>query len=248
MRSIVLALSLALVLLTGCSTTKDPSAVPPSDMDSSSSPAADIPLLSGMHTIILKTTLGDITLALNADAAPKTVTNFVTHAKNGYYDGLTFHRVIKEFMIQGGDPAGSGAGGESIFGGTFEDEINAASYKLDTMTIADVAPPDQMAQLPAEMQEWTLKQYYEAQGYAYRDDLTSLPMVKGAIAMANRGPHTNGSQFFIVHADATPWLEGKHTVFGNVTAGMDVLDKIANVQIGENDAPSEKIAFTVEVK
>ena len=73
-------------------------------------------------------------------------------------------------------------------------------------------------------------------------------MKGGALAMANRGANTNGSQFFIVHADATPWLEGKHTVFGNITAGMDVLDKIANVQIGENDAPSEKITFTVEVE
>ncbi|HLC76138.1 MAG TPA: peptidylprolyl isomerase [Candidatus Peribacterales bacterium] len=245
MRSIVLALSFALILLTGCTTvTNTPPS--PAGTDSSSS-AADIPLLSGMHTVTLKTSLGDITLELDADVAPKTVTNFITHAKNGYFDDLTFHRVIKDFMIQGGDPAGTGMGGESIFGGTFEDEINATSYKLDTMTIADVAPADQLSQLPEEMRTWSLKQYYEAQGYHYRDDLTSLPMVKGAIAMANRGPATNGSQFFIVHAASTPWLDGKHTVFGNVTEGMDVIDVIANVAVGEGDAPEEKITFTVEV-
>lgn len=245
MRSIVLALSFALILLAGCTPSDNPAT--PLDGASSSSSVADIPLLSGMHTVILKTSLGDITLALNADAAPKTVTNFITHAKNGYYDDLTFHRVIKDFMIQGGDPAGTGMGGESVFGGTFEDEINAKSYKLDTMTIADVAPADQLSQLPEEMRTWTLKQYYEAQGYHYRDDLTSLPMVKGAIAMANRGPETNGSQFFIIHGAATPWLDGKHTVFGNVTEGMDVLDKIANVAVGENDAPTKKVTMTVEV-
>lgn len=246
MRSIVLALSLALVLLSGC--TKSPETPPP---DSVTPPTneekSDIELLSGKHTVIIKTSLGDMTVELDAGAAPKTVTNFVTHAQNGYYDGLTFHRVIEDFMIQGGDPEGTGGGGESIFSATFEDEINAKSYGLDKTMIADVAPPEQLKELPKEMHSWSIQQYYEAQGYVYNDALTSLPMKRGALAMANRGANTNGSQFFIIHADATPWLEGKHTVFGNVTKGMDVLDKIASTEVGVNDAPVEPVTFTVEV-
>ncbi len=244
MRSIVLALSLALILLSACS-----SATPPStDTDMNSSSPAGMELLSGKHTVILKTSLGDITVELDADVAPKTVTSFIKHAQEGYYDDLTFHRVIKDFMVQGGDPSGNGSGGESIFGATFEDEINAASYGLDKTKISDVAPPDQLSQLPEEMRSWTLQQYYEAQGYKYDDELESLPMKKGAIAMANRGPNTNGSQFFIIHAVETPWLEGKHTVFGNVVGGMDVLEKIANVEVGQNDVPTETITFTAEVQ
>ena len=249
MRSIVLALALSLVLLTGC--TEKPAGEPtpsaPEEQTSSSSPMANIPLLSGMQTVILKTSLGDITLELDANAAPKTVTNFVKLAQEGYYNDLLFHRVIKDFMIQGGDPDGNGSGGESIFGATFEDEINAASYGLDKTTIADVAPPDQLEQLPAEMRTWTLQQYYESQGFKYRSDVKSLPMKRGAVAMANRGPNTNGSQFFIIQGEGTPWLDGKHTVFGTVTKGMDVLDKIANVKVGANDAPAEEVTFSVEV-
>jgi peptidyl-prolyl cis-trans isomerase B (cyclophilin B) len=195
MRSIVLALSLALVLLAACSP-------PTSNMPESTATATDTEegtVLAGMHTVVLKTNIGDITLELNADEAPKTVTNFVTHTKNGYYDGLTFHRVITDFMIQGGDPSGNGTGGESIYGAMFEDEIN------------------------------------------------SLPMVKGAIAMANSGPNTNGSQFFIIHAEETPWLVGKHTVFGNVVEGIDVLDAIAAVETGANDRPVEEVTMTMEI-
>lgn len=246
MRSIVLALSLALVLLTGCTKTPETSS-PDSVMPPANETNSPVELLSGKHTVIIKTSLGDMTVELDAGATPKTVTNFVTHAKNGYYDGLTFHRVIEDFMIQGGDPEGTGGGGESIFGATFEDEINAKSYGLDTTMIADVAPPEQLKELPKEMHSWSIQQYYEAQGYKYSDTLASLPMKRGALAMANRGANTNGSQFFIVHADATPWLEGKHTVFGNVTKGMDVLDKIASVEVGVGDAPVEPVTFTVEV-
>jgi len=158
----------------------------------------DTELLSGTHTVSLNTSLGKMTLELDADKAPKTVTNFVTHAQNGYYDDLTFHRVIKGFMIQGGDPRGNGTGGESIWGTDFEDEIN------------------------------------------------DLPMSRGAIAMANRGPNTNGSQFFIVHAEETPWLVGKHTVFGNVTEGMDVLDAIADLETDGRDVPVEAVTFSAE--
>lgn len=184
---------LALVLLLGC--TKTPS--PPSS--ATKPPMEDIALLQGKHMVTIKTTKGDIALGLDADIAPKTVTNFVTLAERGFYDGLTFHRLIPGFMIQGGDPKGDGTGGESVFGETFEDEIN------------------------------------------------EMKLVRGTIAMANRGPNTNGSQFFIVHADATPWLDGRHTAFGKVTEGLDVLDAIA--QLGdESGTPKEKVTFTATVK
>lgn len=186
----------ALALLIGCSSSPDMTT--PS---TGAIPAGfDGVLLSGKHTVVIKTTMGDITLELDADKAPKTVTNFVTLAKSGYYNGLTFHRVIPRFMIQGGDPSGDGTGGASIFGAEFEDEIN------------------------------------------------DMKLVRGAIAMANRGPNTNGSQFFIVQADATPWLDGRHTVFGMVTAGEDVVDKIASVKRDQNDMPLTPVTYTVEVK
>ena len=186
----------ALALLIGCSssptmTTPSTGAVPS---------GFDGVLLSGKHTVVMKTTLGDMTLELDADAAPKTVTNFVTLAKSGYYNGLNFHRVIPRFMIQGGDPSGDGTGGASVFGASFEDEIN------------------------------------------------SMKLVRGVIAMANRGPDTNGSQFFIVQADATPWLDGRHTVFGKVIAGDDVIDKIAAVERDANDKPLTPVTYTIEVQ
>ena len=160
----------------------------------------DSAMLSGKHTVVLETTLGPVTLELDADAAPKTVTNFITLAKAGYYDGLIFHRVIPGFMIQGGDPNGNGTGGESIYGETFEDEEN------------------------------------------------DLEMVRGAIAMANRGLDTNGSQFFIVTAEATPWLQGKHTIFGKVVKGQDIVDKIVAVPRNTRDMPLEPVTFTVEAQ
>ena len=159
------------------------------------------PMLTGTHEVVLHTSQGDITLTLDANAAPKTVTNFIVHAENGYYDNLTFHRVIPGFMIQGGDPSGNGTGGESIYGDEFEDEAN------------------------------------------------DLVMAQGVIAMANRGPNTNSSQFFIVDAkEGTPWLQGRHTIFGHVTKGMDIVSKIANVQRDSRDLPTTPVTFTVEVK
>jgi len=118
---------------------------------------------------ILETTKGNIEIELRADLAPKTVENFTTHIKNGYYNGLIFHRIIKDFMIQGGDPTGTGRGGESIWGGKFQDEFNSKA----------------------------------------------MFNKKGVLAMANAGPNTNGSQFFITTVP-TPWLNGKHTIFGYV--------------------------------
>lgn len=156
-------------------------------------------LLTGKHTVVLKTSKGNITIEVDADKAPKAATNFVTLAKLGYYNGLTFHRVIPGFMIQGGDPTGDGTGGASIFGDTFEDEIS------------------------------------------------DLQFDRGVVAMANRGPNTNGSQFFITTA-ATPWLQGHYTIFGKVIAGMDAVDAISNVQRDSNDKPLTPVTFTPEVK
>ena len=141
-----------------------------------------------MSTANMNTTLGTIALEFFDDAAPKTVANFRQLASDGYYDGLIFHRVIPDFMIQGGCPNGTGTGGP---GYTFEDEFN--DHKV----------------------------------------------VRGALAMANSGPNTNGSQFFIVTAAQAPWLDGRHTVFGAVTAGMDAVDAIEGVPTGPQDRPVE---------
>ena len=172
---------------------------------------------------VMHTNMGDIKIKLFPEKAPKTVENFVTHSKNGYYNGLKFHRVINDFMIQGGDPRGNGTGGESIWGGSFPDEFDPELHNL-----------------------------------------------RGALSMANSGPNTNGSQFFIVQArevpanmleqmrdledngfpaditaayselGGTPWLDFRHTVFGQVTDGMDVVDKIAAVETN-NDVPCEDV-------
>ena len=141
-----------------------------------------------MSQAILHTNAGPITVEFHDDDAPKTVENFRKLAGDGFYDGLTFHRVIKDFMIQGGCPEGTGTGGP---GYTFEDEFN--QHKIE----------------------------------------------RGALAMANAGPNTNGSQFFIVTTGAAPWLDGKHTVFGTVTDGMDAVDAIEGTETGPGDKPSE---------
>lgn len=181
---------------------------------------------------IIKTNRGDMTFVLLEEAAPKAVENFATHAKNGYYDGLIFHRVIKDFMIQGGDPTGTGCGGESIWGHSFEDE-----FTLDA------------------------RNYY------------------GALSMANSGPNTNGSQFFIVQAKdvpenllaqmeqlsdqgypaevvetykkvgGTPWLDFHHTVFGQIVDGTEVLEDIAAVKCGMADKPVYDVVIdTIQIE
>ena len=175
----------------------------------------------GEVLVEMKTTMGDIKIKLFPEQAPKTVENFLGHARSGYYNGIIFHRVIPNFMIQGGDPTGTGMGGESIWGGTFEDEC-----------------------------------------------VPELVNIRGALSMANAGPGTNGSQFFIVQAKqvetsilkqmevrgwskeevelykkngGTPWLDGKHTVFGQVVEGMEVVDNIANVDRNMQDKPKEDV-------
>jgi cyclophilin family peptidyl-prolyl cis-trans isomerase len=140
----------------------------------------------------LQTSHGPVGVELYDEDAPKTVGNFVELARKGFYDGLTFHRVIPDFMIQGGCPLGTGTGGP---GYQFEDEIN--EHKVD----------------------------------------------RGALAMANAGPNTNGSQFFVVTADACPWLDGKHTVFGRVTSGMDAVDAIARMPSDGRDKPLEPVVI-----
>jgi peptidyl-prolyl cis-trans isomerase B (cyclophilin B) len=140
----------------------------------------------------LHTNKGAIEFELFDADAPKTVENFVKLAGEAFYDGVVFHRVIPDFMIQGGDPTGTGRGGP---------------------------------------------------GYTFEDEFNDNKVVRGALAMANAGPNTNGSQFFIVTAEATPWLDGKHTVFGRVTNGMDVVDEIANVDTDANDKPREDVTI-----
>ena len=146
-----------------------------------------------MTAATLQTNHGAIAVELFDEDAPKTVENFLKLARDGFYDGVIFHRVIPDFMIQGGDPTGTGTGGP---GYSFEDEIN--DHKVE----------------------------------------------RGALAMANAGPNTNGSQFFIVTTQAAPWLDGKHTVFGRVTEGMEVVDAISGVDTDANDKPRD--AVTIE--
>jgi len=145
-----------------------------------------------MSTATMHTSAGPIQLELFDEDAPKTVENFRKLSADGFYDGLIFHRVIPDFMIQGGCPEGSGTGGP---GYTFEDEFN--QHKIE----------------------------------------------RGALAMANSGPNTNGSQFFIVTTEAAPWLDGKHTVFGQVTDGLDIVDKLEGVQTDGGDRPVEPIGI-----
>lgn len=174
----------------------------------------------------MKTSKGTIEFQLYRQAAPKTVDNFVKLINDGFYEQTTFHRVVENFIIQGGDPnskdddpSNDGQGGP---GYTFEDEINPQSLGMSDEQITAL----------------------EQQGYVYRDDIQSIPVEKGVIAMANSGPNTNGSQFFIVTTKAQPHLYGKHTVFGYVTSGMDVVtqikqgDKIEAIFVNSGDQGS----------
>ena len=143
-----------------------------------------------MTNATMQTNHGTIELELHDGEAPTTVENFKKLAREGFYDGIIFHRVIPDFMIQGGDPTGTGSGGP---------------------------------------------------GYQFEDEFNEHKVERGALAMANAGPGTNGSQFFIVTADACPWLDGKHTVFGRVTSGMDVVDAISAVETGPGDRPRDDV-------
>ena len=149
------------------------------------------------RTAVIETNKGTIRVELLEQDAPKTTENFITLAQRGYYDGIIFHRVIKGFMIQGGDPTGTGSGGKSAWGGRFDDEINRSSQVYQT-------------------------------GYK-----------KGTMAMANAGPNTNGSQFFIMHVDYP--LPPSYTIFGRVTEGQEVVDAIATTPTGPGDRPMQDV-------
>ena len=176
---------------------------------------------------VLETNLGVIKFRLYASAAPKTVENFVALANKGFYNGIKFHRVIKDFMIQTGDPLSKddskknawGTGGESSFGGDFADEINPWGLSVDAGTIKTL----------------------QDQGYKYDKNLPSLNNLPGSVAMANSGPNTNSSQFFITTEQPQPQLDGKHTVFGKVIVGMDIVTKIAAVKVDSSDRPETPV-------
>lgn len=144
--------------------------------------------------VVFETTLGNFEITLKPDVAPKTCENFLGLVQSHYYDGIVFHRIIKSFMIQGGDPTGTGAGGQSIWGKSFADECKP-NVKFDK---------------------------------------------PGLLAMANRGPNTNGSQFFVTTVP-TPWLNMKHTIFGEVTSGYDIVEKMEAAKTGPGDRPVQPI-------
>jgi cyclophilin family peptidyl-prolyl cis-trans isomerase len=235
---------------------------------------------------VIQTTLGDIEVELFQSETSKTVANFIGLAegtkefedsktgekfKRPYYNGLIFHRVIQNFMIQGGCPLGSGQGGP---GYTFADEIDAAALGLDkikafdpkkgphrflmirsqeeyqrnilmplfrAMNIKSQEELDQRKkEVEARLDKLTLKEAYENMGYVYSENGSEHPPVRGSLAMANAGPNTNGSQFFINLAD-TDWLTGKHTVFGKVVKGMDVVDKIGAAKVDSKQKPVKDV-------
>jgi len=240
---------------------------------------------------VIKTAMGDIHVELFKKEAPKTVENFLALAggtrefvdpktkeriKRPFYDGLIFNRVIKNFMIQGGCPLGTGSGSP---GYNFENEINADALGLGTEKAFDrnnnphkylsirsqkdydrimqeimrpllksmgIKSQDELKKREAEVRSrlkgLSLKDVYTFQGYAYNDKLGSHPPERGVIAMANSGPNTNGSQFFINMVD-TPWLKGKHTVFGKVVKGMEIVDKIGQVKVGAGSKPVKDVTI-----
>ncbi|MFA6963398.1 MAG: peptidylprolyl isomerase [Patescibacteria group bacterium] len=175
----------------------------------------------------IHTSKGDIEVSFYPKETPKAVENFTGLAKNGYYNNTIWHRVIKGFMIQGGDPGGTGTGGESLFGGPFDDEINAYGLGMATADITKL----------------------EEKGYRYNQTITTHPVQVGSLAMANAGPNTNGSQFFIVTEQDQPHLNGQHTVFGRVTKGLEIAKAISEVPIDSNDKPTEDVKIlSVDLK
>jgi len=209
------------------------------------------PTAFGPGKAVLHTSMGDIEMSFYSDTAPKTIENFKKLAEGGYYNGLLWHRVIKDFMIQTGDPNGDGTGGESANGGTFADEINADSLGLNTEIVGQTAAV--YNQLTSDEKtadaNMTVKAYYESKGYKYITSVASHKMEAGSVAMANRGPDTNGSQFFIVSDSVQPHLDGQHTVFAYVSKGMEVVKKISEVATdSETDKPLDPVKVnTVEI-
>ena len=157
-------------------------------------------LVKEYNSAILKTNLGDIKIKFYGDASPKTVNNFLSLAQDGFYNGTRFHRIINNFMIQGGDPNSKDLSKKNMWG---------------------TGDP----------------------GYKFEDEFNNEKLVLGSLAMANSGPNTNGSQFFIVTAESTPWLDGKHTNFGKVVEGMDIVKKIEASEIDSRDCPLEEVVI-----
>lgn len=206
----------------------------------------------GEDQAVIHTSMGDVTMELYNLDAPKTVENFIALSRKGYYNDLTFHRVIKDFMIQGGDPKGDGTGGESIYGATFNDEINATSLGLDTILVKNASylkGIEEEADLTNNANS-TLRAFYEAKGYKYITNVRSHKMVSGSVGMANSGANTNASQFFIISSDEDmPHLDGRHTNFGKVIKGMDVVKKIAEVNVDDNSKPTTPVTInSIEIK
>jgi peptidyl-prolyl cis-trans isomerase B (cyclophilin B) len=230
MKKFLSILLFVVLLVTGCGTSKEESTGNTNGNESKKNanqenielPQATTEVGEKERLVEMETSMGNIKIKLFPEQAPKAVENFITHSEKGYYEGVIFHRVIKDFMIQGGDPDGTGMGGESIYGDPFEDEFSDQLYNF-----------------------------------------------RGALSMANSGANTNGSQFFIVQNKTldpslvdqmtqagynekvikqyedggTPWLDQKHTVFGQVIEGMDVVDKIATTPVGEGDKPEEDVVI-----
>jgi peptidyl-prolyl cis-trans isomerase B (cyclophilin B) len=230
MKKFLSILLFVVLLVTGCGTSKEDSTGNTNGNESKKNanqenielPQATTEVGEKERLVEMETSMGNIKIKLFPEQAPKAVENFITHSEKGYYEGVIFHRVIKDFMIQGGDPDGTGMGGESIYGDPFEDEFSDQLYNF-----------------------------------------------RGALSMANSGANTNGSQFFIVQNKTldpslvdqmtqagynekvikqyedggTPWLDQKHTVFGQVIEGMDVVDKIAATPVGEGDKPEEDVVI-----
>jgi peptidyl-prolyl cis-trans isomerase B (cyclophilin B) len=231
MKKLLACLLFVVFLVTGCGTSNEEgmdnsngnaSNNETSNQENIELPQATTEVGEKERLVEMETSMGNIKIKLFPEQAPKAVENFITHSEEGYYEGVIFHRVINDFMIQGGDPDGTGMGGESIYGEPFEDEFSNQLYNF-----------------------------------------------RGALSMANSGPSTNGSQFFIVQNKTldprsvdqmkkanynekvikqyedggTPWLDKAHTVFGQVIEGMDVVDKIATTPVGEGDKPEEDVVI-----
>lgn len=187
----ILTIFLGLIILSGCS-------LGPEGADDNSSSTME--LLNTYNQAILETNKGDIKIKLYNDLSPNTVNNFLKLAQEGFYDNTKFHRVIEDFMIQGGDPL---------------------SKQDDKKNFWGTGGP----------------------GYVFDDEINSKKLIKGSFAMANSGPNSNGSQFFIVTAEATPWLDGDHTNFGEVVEGMSVVEKINQTDTDPSDRPLEDIVI-----
>lgn len=207
MKKLLIIFVAAIILLAGCGTKNMENNLPESNkrVEADRTLPNHEDLAKTYAEAVIKTSMGDITIKFYADLSPKTVNNFMNLAKDDFYNGILFHRVIPDFMIQAGDPFS----------------------KKDDWSIHGAGGP----------------------GYAFEDEFNEQKLVKGSVAMANSGPNTNGSQFFIITADATYWLDGMHTNFGYVTEGMDIIDAISLVDKNENNHPLEDVVInSIELK